>query len=127
MARTKNVRRHEIIGRYETFITPQRIVAAVELLGGRASLSQIYAVMKMAANQAGYDLPAAWMESIRARIQECSSDCREYNNDLDIFGSSFGFGAGIWELRQKRPKQYSTVKRNTSTRPWPRHDEEVVF
>lgn len=44
--------------------------------------------------------PTSLLQSVRARIQECSSDSKFWKKKRDIFYSVHGIGGGVWGLRE---------------------------
>ena len=74
-----------------------RIVDAFEALGGFASYSDLYAYIEKTTP----NLPRAWKESIRARIEENSTDFKAYKGKRDLFYSLHGLGNGVWGLKSK--------------------------
>src|SRR4051812_23314019 len=43
------------------------------------------------------------LQSVRARIQECSSDSHHWKKKRDLFYSVHGIGGGVWGLRDMDP------------------------
>jgi len=43
------------------------------------------------------------LQSVRARIQECSSDSHHWKRKRDLFYSVHGIGGGVWGLRDMDP------------------------
>lgn len=79
-------------------IRPIHIVEALSELGGEAHLDQIVAkVVEIVPDHRAVD-PAA---SVRARLQENSSDSHRFKGRSDLFASVYGLEAkaGVWRLR----------------------------
>ena len=79
-------------------IRPIHIVEALSELGGQAHLDRIVArVVEIVPDHEAVD-PAA---SVRARLQENSSDSHRFNGRNDLFASVHGLDAkaGVWRLR----------------------------
>ncbi|RYG58029.1 MAG: restriction endonuclease [Alphaproteobacteria bacterium] len=79
-------------------IRPIHIVEALSELGGQAHLDLIVArVVEIVPDHEAVD-PAA---SVRARLQENSSDSHRFNGRHDLFASVYGLDAkaGVWRLR----------------------------
>lgn len=76
----------------------ERIVQALEALGGVAQYSELYAYLEK--NALG-ELPPNWKASVRARIEEHSSDSQAFAKRQDIFYAVHGLGNGVWGLRSK--------------------------
>lgn len=47
--------------------------------------------------------PDKLLQSVRARIQECSSDSKFWTRKRDLFYSVYGIGGGVWGLRSMDP------------------------
>lgn len=79
-------------------IRPIHIVEALSELGGQAHLDEIVAkVVEIVPDHEAVD-PAA---SVRARLQENSSDSHRFKGRNDLFASVYGLHAkaGVWRLR----------------------------
>jgi hypothetical protein len=74
-----------------------RIVEAFEALGGYARYSDLYAYIEKTIP----NLPRTWKDSIRARIEENSSDSKAYKGKQDLFYAVRGLGNGTWGLRNR--------------------------
>lgn len=79
-------------------IRPIHIVEALSELGGQAHLDQIVAKVVEIVPDHEADSPAS---SVRARLQEYSSDSSHFKNKGDLFASVYGLDAkaGVWRLR----------------------------
>lgn len=85
------------------------VVAALEDIGGKGTLSEIYdAVRKRRQTK----LPKTWEAVVRRELEYNSSDSESFQGRFDLF-SSDGIGTGIWSLRDGV----------TAERPW--SDAEV--
>lgn len=82
------------LARFET------VVAALRSLGGQARPAEI-------ADEIRRLFPgphtANLLQSVRARIQECSSDSHHWKMKRDLFYSVHGIGGGVWGLRDMDP------------------------
>jgi len=72
------------------------ITQALINLGGLAPYSEIYAEVKRIRT---VPLPEHWEASIRATIEDHSSDSTRFKYRKDIFYSVDGLGGGVWGLR----------------------------
>lgn len=75
------------------------IEIALRNLGGQARTPEIAAEIRRAF--AGPH-PRTLLDSIRGRLQECSSDSRLFRGEHDLFYRVKGIGGGIWGLRETR-------------------------
>jgi predicted restriction endonuclease len=71
------------------------IVSAFEALGGIAPYADLY---KYIEDHAERELPRTWKASIRARIEERSSDSLAFKHQEDLFYAVEGLGNGVWGL-----------------------------
>lgn len=75
------------------------IEIALRNLGGEASTPEIADEIRRAF--AGPH-PRTLLDSIRGRLQECSSDSKLFRGEHDLFYRVRGIGGGIWGLREAR-------------------------
>lgn len=73
------------------------IEIALRNLGGQASTPKIAAEIRRAF--AGPH-PRTLLDSIRGRLQECSSDSKLFRGKHDLFYRVHGIGSGVWGLRE---------------------------
>lgn len=73
-----------------------KIIKALNNLGGEALLSEIYDEV---ASQTGETITVPFKASIRDALERNSSDSEKYNNKYDIFYCVKGKGNGKWGLR----------------------------
>lgn len=73
-----------------------KIVQALEALGGVAKYSELYSYLE---KNAIAPLPKKWKASVRARIEENSSDSQAFKGRQDLFYAVNGLGNGVWGLR----------------------------
>lgn len=78
-----------------------RIVQALEALGGSASYAELYDYLE---KNAEAPLPRTWKDNVRGRIEEHSSDSNAFNGRRDLFYSVLGKGSGSWGLRSRLTK-----------------------
>lgn len=77
------------------------IRTALQQLGGRAHLRDIYPAVKAIRQQAGRSIPAEWQAAIRETLQRKSSDSENWDNTEDLFemGRIHHGLMGFWSLR----------------------------
>lgn len=73
------------------------VVAALRSLGGQARPAEIAGEIRRILPGPH---PENLLQSVRARIQECSSDSRFWKGKRDLFYSVHGIGGGVWGLRE---------------------------
>ncbi|AJA09874.1 hypothetical protein SKP52_14960 [Sphingopyxis fribergensis] len=82
------------VSRFET------VAAALRSLGGQARPVEI-------ADEVRRLFPGSYtgnlLQSVRGRIQECSSDSHHWKKKRDLFYSVHGIGGGVWGLRDMDP------------------------
>ncbi|NQU31110.1 MAG: HNH endonuclease [Anaerolineae bacterium] len=83
-----------------------RITEALEALGGIAHYSELYSYLEQNAEA---PLPRTWKASVRARIEENSSDSQAFREKNDLFFAVKGLGNGIWGLRSTLPEYIKAV------------------
>src|SRR5687768_9615067 len=83
-----------------------RIVQALEALGGIASYSELYAYLE---KNSPAPLPKYWKDSVRGRIEENSSDSRAFKGKRDLFYAAQGLGNGVWGLKSKLSKSIVAI------------------
>lgn len=79
------------LSRFET------VVAALRSLGGQGRPVEIAAEIRRIFPT---DHPSTLLQSVRGRIQECSSDSKFWKGKRDLFYSVHGIGGGVWGLRE---------------------------
>ena len=80
------------------------IIEALRRLGGQALPAEIAAEIRR------YEpgpFPRTLLNSVRGRIQECSSDSTIFKGKRDLFYSVYGIGGGVWGLRDMDPLNLS--------------------
>jgi len=78
----------------------ETVVAALRSLGGQARPVEIAdEVCRLFPGPHTDNL----LQSVRARIQECSSDSHHWKQKRDLFYSVHGIGGGVWGLRDMDP------------------------
>lgn len=78
----------------------ETVVAALRSLGGQARPVEIAdEIRRLVAGPHTDHL----LQSVRARIQECSSDSNNWKKKRDLFYSVHGIGGGVWGLRDMDP------------------------
>jgi len=82
------------LSRFET------VVAALRSLGGQARPAEIADEVRRVFPGPH---PDSLLQSVRARIQECSSDSINWKGKRDLFYSVHGIGGGVWGLRDMDP------------------------
>jgi len=75
----------------------ETIIAAFRSLGGQARPVEIAAEIRRLFPG---PQPQTLLQSVRGRIQECSSDSRFWLKKRDLFYSVHGIGGGVWGLRE---------------------------
>lgn len=76
------------------------VKTALERLGGRASLAEIYREARQIRQKAGRSIPASIESIIRRTLEDYSSDSSNYRAGRpDLFGMPEGRGKGAWGLR----------------------------
>jgi hypothetical protein len=81
------------------------IAKSLENLGGIASLEELYEEVDRVKSG---PLPASWQATVRAVIEDHSSDSKRFRGK-DIFFSVDGIGKGIWGLRSQIPSTPAAV------------------
>lgn len=84
----------------------EEIAAALEALGGVASLSDLYAFISEHSTR---QLTPAWQASIRQILELNSSDSANYRGAADLFVAVEGIGNGIWGLRDSHVSSRTAV------------------
>ncbi len=76
------------------------VVEALQRIGGRGSLAEIYESVKLvrAANR-----PPTWQAIVRRELEYNSSDSKSHQKRHDLFRSVNGIGGGVWSLRDIVP------------------------
>lgn len=74
---------------------------ALLILGGEASLFEIYKTVERIRREAGRSLTKTWEATVRRTLEDHSSDSQNYRA-ADLFYMPHGKGAGIWALRKKK-------------------------
>ncbi|MBC9032991.1 HNH endonuclease [Sphingomonas sp. JC676] len=82
------------LSRFET------VAAALRSLGGQARPVEIAQEVRRLFPGPHTD---NLLQSVRARIQECSSDSHHWKKKRDLFYSVHGIGGGVWGLRDMDP------------------------
>ena len=72
---------------------------ALQRLGRRESLSQIYEEVRNAREKAGRSIAASFDSIVRQTLETHSSDSNNYGGREDLFCMPEGKGAGVWALR----------------------------
>lgn len=75
----------------------ETVTEALRSLGGEARPAEIAQEIKRIFTGPH---PDRLLQSVRARIQECSSDSKFWKKKRDIFYSVHGIGGGVWGLRE---------------------------
>jgi putative restriction endonuclease len=78
----------------------QTVSAALRSLGGQARPVEIAEEIKRLFPGPH---PQNLLQSVRGRIQECSSDSKRWLGTRDLFYSVHGIGGGVWGLREMDP------------------------
>lgn len=80
------------------------VYAALQELGGKAHLRQIYRQVKATRRAAGRSTPSSLEEVIRKELEVRSSDSEAYDAQRgeDWFTLPEGKGSGVWALRESR-------------------------
>lgn len=78
----------------------ETVVAALRSLGGQARPVEIAVEVRRLFPGPH---PSNLLQSVRARIQECSSDSAHWKKKRDLFYSVHGIGGGVWGLREMDP------------------------
>jgi predicted restriction endonuclease len=73
------------------------IIEAFKALGGEAHYQEVSGYI---AKHTKRSLSSTWENTVRARIQEHSSDAQSYLRRGDYFQSAKGLGHGVWRLRE---------------------------
>ncbi|RSL35302.1 hypothetical protein D7Z54_01685 [Salibacterium salarium] len=88
------------------------IVDVLEVLGGQASLRDIYRRIE---DRGIMNIHRTYQASIRRTIESYSSDCDAFYGKEDLFYSVEGKGKGIWGLRKiLNEEERSSFKTNIS-------------
>ena len=109
---------NKVSGKETTIL--DRVVSALESLGGVAKLKDIYDEYK---KFSPYEKTSkTYRDGIRREIELNSPDSKAFNNE-DIFRSLYGKGKGVWYLKNKfedieHAKNLYTQKRISSTNAW---------
>lgn len=82
------------LSRFET------VVQALRSLGGQARPAEIAQEIRRLFPG---EHPSSLLQSVRGRIQECSSDSKFWKRKRDLFYSVHGIGGGVWGLREIDP------------------------
>lgn len=78
----------------------ETITAALRSLGGQARPVEIaHEIRRLFPGSH----PESLLQSVRGRIQECSSDSGFWKKKRDLFYSVHGIGGGVWGLREMDP------------------------
>lgn len=77
----------------------ESIVIALRNLGGQARTPEIASEIRRIFSGPH---PRALLDSIRGRLQECSSDSKHFRGKHNLFYRVNGIGGGIWGLREMR-------------------------
>jgi hypothetical protein len=72
--------------------------SALERLGSRASLGQIYRTVETIRRAADRSVPPTLEATIRRTLEDHSSQSQNYRGGLDLFCMPEGKGAGVWAL-----------------------------
>jgi putative restriction endonuclease len=75
----------------------ETVVAALRRLGGQARPVEIAAEIRRLFPGPH---PPTLLQGVRARIQECSSDSKNWRGKRDLFYTVNGIGGGVWGLRE---------------------------
>jgi putative restriction endonuclease len=75
----------------------ESVNSALRSLGGQARPKEIAAEIQRLFSGPH---PIHLLQSVRARIQECSSDSPNWKNKRDLYYSVHGIGGGVWGLRE---------------------------
>jgi putative restriction endonuclease len=78
----------------------ETVIAALTSLGGQARPAAIAEEIR---RMFPGPHPDKLLQSVRARIQECSSDSKFWTRKRDLFYSVYGIGGGVWGLRSTDP------------------------
>lgn len=85
-----------------TYLT--EIIESLKVLGGKAHLSEIHAMMEKRDKLQSIHTNPTWKQTVSATLQSHSSDTKSYNKkNKDLFYSVEGLGKGIWGLRDSEP------------------------
>lgn len=82
------------LSRFET------VAAALRSLGGQGRPAEIAEEIRRLFPGPH---PVSLLQSVRGRIQECSSDSKIWRGKRDLFFSVHGIGGGVWGLRELDP------------------------
>jgi predicted HNH restriction endonuclease len=75
------------------------IIAVLRLLGGQATLKEIYATIKQRDVLPAIHSNPNWSANVRWQLQSDSSDSKTRKQGQDLFYSANGIGGGVWGLR----------------------------
>ena len=100
--RTIQVRSHE-----RTITIPRRgkitwiddVALALDWIGGKGHLSEIYDAVRKLRKKGGRTLPPSTEAVIRKTLEENSSHSSTYKGRYDLFSLPEGKGRGIWAIR----------------------------
>ncbi len=79
----------------------ETVERAVENLGGKASLKDIYNEVRRVRIQYGDTTPVSLEEVVRKELEYNSSDSSNWRGSRDLFFSVHGIGNGFWGLRSQ--------------------------
>lgn len=79
----------------------ESVEAALENLGGKASLKEIYNEVRRVRIEHGDTTPVSLEEVVRKELEYNSSDSSNWRGTRDIFFSVHGIGNGFWGLRSE--------------------------
>ena len=78
------------------------VLAAFDVLGGRASYADLYKSVREIRAAAGRSLPASTDAIIRREVENHASQSDAFTHKDDLFEAPLGLGAGVWALRPKK-------------------------
>ncbi|MND34514.1 HNH endonuclease [compost metagenome] len=76
------------------------VVEALQRIGGRGSLAEIYESVKLVREA---NRPPTWQAIVRRELEYNSSDSKSHQKRHDLFRSVYGIGGGVWSLRDIVP------------------------
>ena len=100
--RTIQVRSHErtiTIPRGGKITWIDDVALALDRIGGKGHLADIYKSVRALRRNGGRTLPPSTNAVIRKTLEENSSDSEAHRGGMDLFAMPDGKGRGIWSLR----------------------------
>ena len=75
------------------------VALALDHIGGKGQLAEIYKSVRAIRSRGGRSLPPSTEAVIRKTLEENSSDSDAYKGGMDLFALPEGKGRGMWALR----------------------------